>query len=115
MDQWAAIHYRDFYDVPRIFLVSYEGRQFLFDCAFDEDLDDYPNEYCVYLMLPLTETDLAGTWEQLPRMAKRFLGQLGIKEVQFDPTKRNFINTTVINQLLSGQLLSSPTVVSKVA
>lgn len=113
MDQWAAIRYRDFYDVPRIFLVSYDGRQLLFDCAFDEELDDYPNEYCVYLMPPLTEADLAGSWEQLPRMAKRFLGQVGINEVQFDSTKRNFINASAINQILSSRYSPVPQLFQK--
>ena len=40
---WANIQYRDFYDVPRIFVADYQGRLYLFDCPFDEALDDYPS------------------------------------------------------------------------
>ena len=38
---WATIRYRDFYDIPRIFIVTLNGKLFLFDCAFDDEIDDY--------------------------------------------------------------------------
>jgi hypothetical protein len=45
---WAPIRYRDFYDLPRIFITSYNGQDYLFDCPFDDELDDYPDSYRVY-------------------------------------------------------------------
>jgi len=110
MEQWAAIRYRDFYDVPRIFLVSHDGEQYLFDCAFDDELGDYPDIYRVYLMPALTDAQLAGTWDHLPQLAKRFLGEVAVNRVQFDPTKRAAINPTVISELLTAR-----STVSKVA
>lgn len=110
MDKWAAIRYRDFYDVPRIFVVSHEGRQFLFDCAFDDELDDYPDSYRVYLLPPVADVDLEGSWERLPQLAKEFLGVIGVSQVQFDPTKREAVNLAVIEKILA-----EPSFILKVA
>ena len=35
------IAYREFYDVPRMFLVEASGNLLLFDCPFDDDLDEF--------------------------------------------------------------------------
>lgn len=108
MDQWIPIIYSGFYDVPRFFITSYDGQQYLFDCLFDDDLDDYPNSYRVYLVL--ADADLKSSWEHLPRLAKRLLGAVAVNQVQFDSTKRNSINSTVISELTE-----APSVISKVA
>ena len=58
MGEKLRIQYRDFYDVPRIFLTTYKGRHFLLDCPFDDALDDYSAAYEVFLMRHLSETEL---------------------------------------------------------
>lgn len=110
MDQWIPISYGEFYDVPRIFLASYDGQQFLFDCPFDDNLDNYPNSYQVYLLPQLADAELKSSREHLPKLAKRFLGSVAFSQVQFDVTKRNAINPAVISELLA-----VPSLVSKVA
>ncbi len=97
---WAAIRYRDFYDVPRIFITALDGKQYLFDCPFDDELDDYSDRYCVYQLPVILDDDLEGSWERLPDRAVCLLGAVPVAEVQFDPTKRERINTTVIEGLL---------------
>ena len=99
--QWATIRYRDFYDLPRIFVTNYQGQLYLFDCPFDDELDDYPNSYRVYQLPALTEAELEGSWEHLPERASRWLGAISVTEVQFDPTKRARINTAVLSKLLA--------------
>ncbi|MCI0488007.1 MAG: hypothetical protein L0229_15560 [Blastocatellia bacterium] len=98
---WATIRYRDFYDLPRIFITSYDGQQYLFDCPFDPELDDYPNSYRVYLLSSLSEEELQGSWEHLPTLAVSFLGTIPVTTVQFDPTKRKSINTAIFRELLA--------------
>ena len=56
-ETWAPIRYRDFYDVPRIFLANYRGRLYLFDCPFDEETEDFPDFYHVYTMPPIPDED----------------------------------------------------------
>lgn len=99
--QWATIQYRDFYDVPRIFVTNHQGQLYLFDCPFDDALDDYPDSYRVYQLPALTEAELAGSWENLPSRALRVLGTVAVTDVQFDPTKRAYVNTTSLSQLLT--------------
>jgi len=98
---WAAIRYRDFYDLPRIFITSYNGRQYLFDCPFDDEQDDYPDSYRVYQLPALAEQDLQGSWEQLPARAGSFLGVIPVAKVQFDPTRRERVNTAVFRELIA--------------
>lgn len=44
---WIPIQYRDFYDIPRIFVMHHLGDTFVFDCPFDDDADEYPEYYVV--------------------------------------------------------------------
>ncbi len=92
--------YRDFWDYPRIFLVSFEGSSFLFDCKFDEKIEDYGNEYDVYSMPPLDDEALSGSWDRLIEKSIRLLGRIPIDQVRFDETRRSFIDGEVILQLL---------------
>jgi len=72
---WATIRYRDFYDVPRIFITVHDGKQYLFDCPFDDDLDEYSDRYRVYQLPAILEDELEGSWERLPERAVSLLGQ----------------------------------------
>lgn len=102
--EWADIRYRDFYDLPRIFITNYQGQLYLFDCPFDDELDDYPDSYRVYQLPALTEAELEGSWEDLPNLATSFLGVSPVSEIQFDSTKRECINTAILNKLLAQQV-----------
>ena len=98
---WATIQYRDFYDVPRIFVTNYQGQLYLFDCPFNDELDDYPDSYRVYQLPALAAADFEGSWEHLPALASHWLGMIPVSEVQFDSTKRASINTAVFPRLLA--------------
>jgi hypothetical protein len=99
MSSWADIDYRDFWDQPRIFFVRHNGRLYLFDCAFDDETEDYPDTYTVYEMPELTEVDFAGSWAHLADKATRRLGEIPLDRVQFDPTKRRQIDTAILDAL----------------
>lgn len=77
MDHWAPIRCREFWDVPRIFLVSYGGKCFLFDCAFDETTEDFPDSYQVYQIPEPSEEELAGSWDNLHEKSIYCYGELG--------------------------------------
>jgi hypothetical protein len=99
----VPINYRDFWDVPRIFFAEHAGRLYLFDCQFDEDTEDYPESYQVFLMPPLTDLDFAGSWADLWRKAVRKVGDVPVAAVRFDPTRRQAIGAEVFDLLgLSG-------------
>jgi hypothetical protein len=98
---WAPIRYRDFWDVPRIFLVSYRGQLFLFDCPFDETLEDFPDLYHVYVMPALGEDELSGSWAGLALKAIRHVGDVPIAQVRFDQTKRQGIDPSLLDDMTS--------------
>jgi hypothetical protein len=98
--QYASIQYRDFYDVPRMFIVQFNGMTYLFDCPFDEREDEYSTHYSVFLMPPLDTADLTGDWRQLPTMAVQLIGKVLVSDVKFDASKRNAISTDIIGRLL---------------
>jgi len=100
MGERATIAYRDFYDVPRMFLVSHGGSQYLFDCKFDDDLDDYPDTYKVFLMPPLEDLELGGSWNHLLGLATNYLGEVPVSAINFDETRRSTIDIQVLEDLL---------------
>jgi hypothetical protein len=88
---WAPFVYRDFYDVPRVLVARLEdGRQILFDCAFDEDREDFCDSYKIYVLPP--DVDLSGSWAGLERHAQRILGEIPLRNLVFDETLRREIS-----------------------
>ena len=103
---WTPIQYRELWDVPRIFLVDHERLHFLFDCPFDEQTEDYSGSYKVYLLPDVTEEEVSGSWHQLPQRAIRFVKQIPVAEVCFDPTQQKAIATQLLEEL--SDLVRSP-------
>lgn len=99
----VPIKYLGYYDVPRNFIVRYRGNTLLFDCAFDETLDDYWEYYKVYVLPPLRDEELPKDWTTLPARATGYLGQVPIGRVQFDPSRRKSIDSAVLDELLAHQ------------
>ncbi len=99
MTRWVPIRYRDFWDVPRIFLAHYENKLLLFDCRFDDDVEDYPKHYKVYILPDVAEEVLAGSWAELHALATQYLGEVAIDKVRFDATKRREIDAAVLDEL----------------
>lgn len=98
---WEAIRYRDFYDLPRIFITTHNEKTYLFDCPFDDEIDDYSLSYHVYELPVISEDKLQGSWEGLSDEAVDLLGTVPVDEVEFDPSKRERINTRVLDELLA--------------
>jgi hypothetical protein len=93
------IVYRDFYDVPRVFLVRYKQHLFLFESVFDAQRDDYSQTYNVYLMPELTENEIGGSWEKISQKAIRKICQVPVSDVKFDPTRRKEIQAETLKEL----------------
>jgi hypothetical protein len=99
MNHWASIRYREFWDVPRIFLVPHQGQWFLFDCPFDEESEDFPDFYRVYIVPEPSEEELAGSWDKLHEKATLYSGEVPIARVHFDPSKRREIDVGILDEL----------------
>jgi len=101
MTRWASILYRDFWDFPHIFVFADRGQTYLFDCPFDEDTEDYAEEFAIYLMPSMTLVDLKGSWAGLRNRAIADLGRVPTTSVRFDPTKRQFVDPSIVDSLLA--------------
>jgi hypothetical protein len=101
MATWAPIQYREFWDIPRIFIAPLQGKTFLFDCRFDEALEDFPDYYEVFLLPHVDSAELVGSWDGLRNRATQFIANVPIERVQFDPSNRREVNTAVLEELMS--------------
>lgn len=88
----VEIQYREFYDFPRMFVAVHNGVQYLFDGSFSDELDDYPDEYQVFVLPGLTRDQLSGSWATLRDLASRRLGSIPIRHVLFDSTRRQSVD-----------------------
>jgi hypothetical protein len=74
--------------------------QLLFDCEFDESIDDYSETYKVYVLPDISDDGLRGSWEHLSEKSTQFLGLLPVRGVVFDPSMRREVETQIIDALL---------------
>jgi hypothetical protein len=96
----TRITYREFYDVPRMLIVTHRGLKLLLDCKFDETLDEYPAAYQVYVLPQETDERAVGSWEALPEKATKHLGEIPVEQIIFDSSKKAEIDTDAIDRLL---------------
>jgi hypothetical protein len=102
MDEWIDIvAYRDFCDVPRIFLIVVDKRTILLDCPFDERLDEYPDEYAVYELRDFHLDALPRDWTELSRQGADYKGRVQARNVIFDASKRKQIKCAELRGLLA--------------
>ncbi len=101
MSVMAKILYSGFYDFPLAFTVRFEGKLYVFVRGFDDDADEYEDRYRVYFMPPLTDEDIQASWLQIETKAIDYLGEMAVKDIVFDATKRHEIETDVLERLLA--------------
>jgi hypothetical protein len=100
--EWIPIvEYRDFYDVPRAFIVApRQGLFWFFDCRFDETIDDYPTSFQVYSIEGQDVDQLPADWRKLCSMSKAKLGEVPLSFIKFDTTRRKEICLQNLHQLI---------------
>ena len=104
MSQKIPFIYREFYDVPRMLVVRHRGLVLLLESRFDTQADDYSDRYDVFVLSGISEDELRGSWEDLASKATRFLGRVLVRDVEFDPTFRNELDSGLIDGLLAQNL-----------
>src|SRR5215468_840736 len=96
----VPFRYGEFYDVPRLIALLYRGKVLLLQSAFGEALDEYPEVYSVYELPESTAPLLDGSWRFLANTESTLLGEIPVKAVTFDSTKRKTLDPAVLNPLL---------------
>ncbi len=93
------IVYREFYDVPRVFIVFAGDERILLDCQFDQSRDDYPTEYQVYRMARGFSPP-SGSWANVIGEAVEHLGAMPVAAVHFDATGRRSVLANAFREML---------------
>jgi len=92
---WLPIEWRDFYDVPRLFVVTLGEEAVVFESRFDDERDDYDDHYDAYV-LPVTKVPpWPESWEQLTAQAKK-VGRVPVKAVRFDASRRQSVSADLL-------------------
>lgn len=98
----VPFRYKEFYDVPRVIVLRYKGKLLLLYCAFDDTLDEYPDNYSVYVLPEALEPSLENeSWLFLEDAKQVLLGQIPVKAVKFDSTTRKQLDPSVVDEILS--------------
>lgn len=102
MSEMTPFQYVEFYDVPRSIALRYRKKLILLQSAFDEDLDEYPDSYSVYLLPESVEDSLReGSWEFLRNTPMTCVGHIKIDHVAFDPSKRKELDASLLDDLVT--------------
>lgn len=95
------IHYREYWDRPRVFVVPFEGQWVLFDCPFNDALDEYPDYYTVGLMKPAPELLADGAdWSKIWEKVVQPVGTVDVHRVEFQHCDNGYgIDSSVLSGL----------------
>jgi hypothetical protein len=98
----VPFRYVEFYDVPRTIVLRHRGKLLLLQSAFDDKLDDYPDNYSVYELADSAETSLDnGSWLFLKSATTACIGQIPVNSVRFDDTRRKTLDASVLDGIVS--------------
>ena len=101
LSEMTPFNYGGFYDVPRCLTLRYSGKRFLLQSYFDEDLDEYPTEYSVYVVPESADdSSLVCSPEFLNKTSLSCVGQIPIDQVTFDSTKRKQLDASILNRFV---------------
>ena len=96
---WLSMEHRNFWDIPRMAVVRFEGETYVFDCPFSDELDEYPDFFTVY-RIQRDVPPSGGSWLDLTDGAE-VVGHIPARDVRFDPTRRRAIAAETMQRILS--------------
>ncbi|HUB51902.1 MAG TPA: hypothetical protein VL986_07140 [Terracidiphilus sp.] len=100
MAEIIPFRYGGFWDVPRPILLWYREMTLLLLSPFDEKIDEYPDVYTVHQVPDaISQSVLNGDWALLEGAELRFVGEIPISTVAFDPTKRLMLDSSCLEHL----------------
>lgn len=92
--------YGNFYDVPRLIVLKYKGHAIMLGSYFNENKDEYEDSYSIYLLPSSIKEEISKSLYEGNVNAK-LIGNVPIKSVVFDTTKRNALNPEFLDEYLA--------------
>lgn len=100
MAAMLPFRYGGFWDVPRFILLRYDGKVLYLQSPFDEELDEYPDYYTVYLVPDsMGESCLSVDWKRFDNAPLTRVGQIPISAVKFDSTLRKSLDSSCLEPI----------------
>src|SRR5215470_15739489 len=83
MKSWnpVEIRYFSFWDVPRTFAFEYGGKVYLLTSEFDDALDEYPDDYDVFVVSGIGNLSMVNDWKSIEPLPRTFVGKLPVASV----------------------------------
>jgi hypothetical protein len=96
----TPFQYAGFYDYPRTIVLRHREKLLLLESRFDDELDEYPKVYTVYLLPQSAKAQLnSGSWKFLEGMQLDPIGRIPIESVRFDRTRRKKLDASILDKL----------------
>jgi len=102
LDWQQVIACREFFDIPRAFILEpIAGLFLLFDCPFDETTDDYSGKFNVYPLQIASVDALPQDWRTITPPSVDSVGAVAIADVEFDETRRKQVRLQKLGALVA--------------
>lgn len=96
------IKYFSFWDVPRTFAFEQAGMVYVLTSEFDDDLDEYPDDYEVFIVSGIANLSVVSDWKIIEPMPKTRVGKVPVAAVQFDESRRKFVESSFLDRIQQG-------------
>jgi len=94
-----AIKYFSFWDVPRTFAFEQGGKVYLLTSEFDDDVDEYPDDYDVFVVSGIENLSVVNDWKSIEPLPKARVGKIPVAAVQFDSSHRKFVDGSFLDSI----------------
>jgi hypothetical protein len=95
------IKYFSFWDVPRTFVFERDERLYMLTSEFDEEIDDYPDKYDVFVLLGIEHLSAVSDWKSVESLTKTFLGKVPVSSVLFDASRRRHVDDSFLSAIIA--------------
>jgi hypothetical protein len=93
------IKYFSFWDVPRSFTFEQAGTVYVLTSEFDDDLDEYPDDYEVFVVSGTGNLSVVTDWKSIEPLHKTRVGKVPVATVHFDESRRRFVDTSFLDSV----------------
>jgi hypothetical protein len=93
------IKYFSFWDVPRTFAFEYSGKVYLLTSEFDDALDEYPDDYEVFVVSGIENLSKVSDWKCIEPLPKTSVGRVPVASVRFDESRRKYVDGSFLGAI----------------
>jgi acyl-coenzyme A synthetase/AMP-(fatty) acid ligase len=93
------IKYFSFWDVPRTFAFEQAGKVYVLTSEFDDDLDEYPDDYDVFVVSGIGSLSVVSDWKSIEPLPKTRIGKIPVAAVHFDESRRKLVDSSCLESI----------------